>query len=118
MTPAAPEGTPPRRIREGKTALAPPCPERGPEAGGCRNFFMCLETLGDIFGASRDFCKVMAYYKKPDEKKVKWYATEIINDNGEKNLVWQLQDPTGWGNHTRIYREPLKPEPFEEKDLC
>jgi len=33
---AAPEGTPPRRIREGKTALAPPCPVRGPEAGSAR----------------------------------------------------------------------------------
>jgi len=30
---AAPDGAPPRRIREGSTALAPPCPERGPEAG-------------------------------------------------------------------------------------
>jgi hypothetical protein len=35
-TSAAPEGTPPRRISEKKTALAPPCPARGPEAGNPR----------------------------------------------------------------------------------
>jgi hypothetical protein len=32
MNATAPEGVPPRRIREGKTAHAPPCPARGPEA--------------------------------------------------------------------------------------
>jgi hypothetical protein len=33
---AAPDGAPPGRIRDGKTALAPPCPERGPETGRAR----------------------------------------------------------------------------------
>ena len=35
MISAAPDGAPPRRINEKETepALAPPCPERGPEAG-------------------------------------------------------------------------------------
>jgi hypothetical protein len=48
---------------------------------------------------------VIAYQKKSDEEKVKWYGTEILNDNGEKHPVWLLQEPTGWGNHTREYRE-------------
>lgn len=70
-----------------------------------------------LFGASRDLCKVMAYHKKPDEKKVKFYATEILNDNGENHPVWLLQEPTGWGNHTRLYREIPKPVFTDEKNL-
>jgi hypothetical protein len=61
-----------------------------------------------LFGSTRDLCKVMAYAQEPNDK-VKWYATEILNDEGEKNLVWQLREPTGWGSHTRAYRE--LPEP-------
>ncbi|MGA8379100.1 MAG: hypothetical protein WB759_08405, partial [Methanoregula sp.] len=39
MNAAAPDGAPPRRIRNDKTALAPPCPERALRRGGitCRN---------------------------------------------------------------------------------
>jgi len=33
---AAPDGAPPRRISKEKTALAPPCPVRDPEAGWYR----------------------------------------------------------------------------------
>jgi hypothetical protein len=47
---AAPEGAPPRRIREGKTALAPPCPVRGPEAGGHRNFLEVWKISRGILG--------------------------------------------------------------------
>ena len=57
-----------------------------------------------LFGASRDLCKVMAYTKQTDDD-IKWYATEILNDDeGVNRLVWQLEEPTGWGNHTRPYR--------------
>lgn len=69
-----------------------------------------------FFGASRDLCKVMAYNKEKDES-VKWYATEILNTNGENNLVWQLEEPTGWGNHTQVYREIHQLVSVNEKDL-
>lgn len=69
-----------------------------------------------LFGASRDLTKIMAYQKKTDDN-VKWYATEILNASGEDHLVWQLQELTGWGNHTRVYRELQKPVFVEEKDL-
>jgi hypothetical protein len=45
------------------------------------------KLVGKFRGVSRDLCKVMAYLKKPDERHVKCYATEILNDNSEKNLV-------------------------------
>jgi hypothetical protein len=47
---AAPDGAPPRRIREGRTALAPPCPVRGPEAGGYRNFLRVWKIRRGILG--------------------------------------------------------------------
>jgi hypothetical protein len=56
-----------------------------------------------LFGASRDLCKVMAYHKKTDEA-VRWYATELLKTGEKPNLVWILQEPTGWKNHTRVYR--------------
>ena len=58
----------------------------------------------------------MAYTKKTDEK-VKWNATEILNADGQKHLVWQLRVPTGWKNHTRVYREIQEPVFVDEKDL-
>jgi hypothetical protein len=58
----------------------------------------------------------MAYNKVKDEK-IKWFATEILNTNGENNLVWQFKEPTGWGNHTRPYRELQKKVIIEEKNL-
>ena len=93
---AAPDGAPPRRIGEEKAALAPPCPERGPEAGGHRNLF----TVWKFHGAFRDLCKVMAYQKEPDEKEVKWYVSEIMSPNREIYTIWLLQGPTGWKNNT------------------
>ena len=69
-----------------------------------------------MFGASRELCKIMAYNKKDDDE-VKWYATEIVSPDGKTNLVWQLEEPTGWKNHTRVYRELKKPSIDEEKDL-
>jgi len=59
-----------------------------------------LENWLINFGASRDLCKIMVYIKKDDDKAVKGYATEILNNNGDKNLVWLLQEPSAWGNHT------------------
>jgi hypothetical protein len=82
--------------------------------GGLAN---CLRLLKKycwwLFGASRDLGKVMAHNKEKDEK-VKWYATVILNTNGENNLVWQLKESTGWKNHTRVYREIERPinEPY------
>jgi len=39
----------------------------------------------NIYDATRDLCKVMVYAKEPNDK-VKWYATEILTDEGEKTL--------------------------------
>jgi len=58
----------------------------------------------------------MAYAQEPNDK-VKWYATEILNDEGEKILVWQLREPTGWGNHTRVYRELERPIDLNKTEL-
>jgi len=69
-----------------------------------------------LFGASRNLTKVMAYTKKKDDN-TKWYATEILNASGEDHLVWQLREPTGWKNHTRVYRELEKSSLIEDKDL-
>src|SRR5208337_1365379 len=99
MSAAAPGGTPPRRNTEKARALpCPAVPRRGLVAGGHRNCFCTglWEYRWRLFGTSRNLCKVMAYYKKDDEKDVKWYATEIMNDNGAKHSVWLLQEPTGW----------------------
>ena len=70
-----------------------------------------------LFGASRDLCKVMAYQRKKDEKEVIWYATEMVSTDGKSYLVWQLEEPTGWKNYTRPYRELQKPVVIDEKDL-
>ncbi len=42
---AAPDGAPQRRIGEEKTALAPPCPVRGPEAGRHHSVFYKSDLL-------------------------------------------------------------------------
>jgi hypothetical protein len=57
-----------------------------------------------LFGTSRDLCTVMAYNKVTDDT-IKWYATELLVPGDENRLVWQLREPTGWKNHTRVYRE-------------
>jgi hypothetical protein len=57
-----------------------------------------------LFGASRDLCKIMAHQKEKDENR-KWFATEFVNADGQKNIVWQLMIPTGWNDCTQAYRE-------------
>ncbi|MDD5188759.1 MAG: hypothetical protein PHF57_11190 [Methanoregula sp.] len=69
-----------------------------------------------LFGASRILTKIMAYPKKTDDN-VKWYATEILNPHSEDLLVWQLREPTEWGNRTRVYRKLEKPDSIGEKVL-
>lgn len=66
------------------------------------------KTSGDSSEPPATSAKVMAYKKEKDEK-VKLYATEILNDNGKNNLIWQLEEPTGWKKHMRPYRELQKP---------
>lgn len=73
---------------------------------------LAWENKWRFFGASRDLCKVMAYDKEKDES-IKWYATELLNEDGENSLVWQLVIPTGWLNYTRVYREIERRVPSE-----
>ena len=48
---------------------------------------------------------------------IEWYATEITKAHSENNLVWLLQEPTEWGDHTRIYQEIPKWDFGNEKDI-
>jgi hypothetical protein len=80
---AAPEGTPPRRIREGKNALAPPCPVRGPEAGTPRIFLIKLYNSG------------VNRIKNDTGNKLQWCATEILNSSGKNHLIWHRQKIMG-----------------------
>jgi hypothetical protein len=40
-----------------------------------------------LFGASKDLCKIMAYNRESDEK-VDWYATQLLDLNGEVHTTW------------------------------
>lgn len=59
-----------------------------------------------LFGASHDLCKVMAYNKKTD-KKTAWYATELLDSNGESHTTWLKEG----------YHVPPRIESIEEKSL-
>jgi hypothetical protein len=53
----------------------------------------------------------MQYVPKPLTNKPLYYATELHHKNGTDNLMWQRKVPTGWLNHTRVYREIEKASP-------
>lgn len=59
-----------------------------------------------LFGASHDLCKVMAYNKKTDER-ITWYATELLDSNGESHSTWLKEG----------YHIPPRSSPIEEKSL-
>jgi hypothetical protein len=70
-----------------------------------------------LFGATRDLVKVMQYQPKTDEEPTTYYATELHHKNGVNSLLWQRTVPTGWKNHTRVYRELDKWDINDEKDI-
>lgn len=43
-----------------------------------------------LFGATKDLCRVMAYKKDIDER-TEWYATELLDQNGEKHEIWKAE---------------------------
>jgi hypothetical protein len=54
--------------------------------------------------------------RRPSDPRRGW-VDSFLNANCKNNLVWHLEEPTGWGIHTRAYRELLKPVFIDEKDL-